>query len=113
MNVMNDLFGELLGSHPVPAHHHSSPNHRQLDQSNLYKMLAESPTGVVYSYGITWTKRDGTVCTTSGTGYYEREVRKQVLRSVIRQGWTYPRWWQWWRWDDTRPDLDFTRISHD
>ena len=24
--------------------------------------------------------------------------------AAINMGWTYPRWWEFWRWNDSRPD---------
>lgn len=74
----------------------------------LYARLQESPTGRACGYTIRWTNRDGNSTEVSCDGAFtERDARKSALRSAIRTGWTYPRWWQWWRWNDTRPDLNF------
>jgi hypothetical protein len=35
-----------------------------------------------------------------------RDMKIDVLADAIRCGWTYPRWWQWWRWRDRRMAAD-------
>jgi hypothetical protein len=75
----------------------------------LIKMLDASPTGMVCGATITWTTFSGGKNSVGNNGFYTpREARKSALRAARRCGWTYPRWWQFWRWDDTRPSLDFT-----
>lgn len=76
---------------------------------DLIKDLELSPTGMICGCTIRWTDFNGNRYSHQVDGYFTpREARKASLRGAIRQGWTYPRWWQWWRWDDTRPDLDFS-----
>jgi hypothetical protein len=31
------------------------------------------------------------------------EAKAKCVKWVTDNGWTPPKWWQWWRWDDTRP----------
>lgn len=75
----------------------------------MHDRLAASPTGMLCAQSIKWTEFGG-ARNEVRTDYYfaPREARKCALRSAIRSGWTRPRWWQWWRWDDTRVNLDFT-----
>lgn len=56
-----------------------------------------------YGQEIRWTDRDGTVhrivvdqCASS------REARRMALKAAKIRGWTPARWWQFWRWNDTR-----------
>lgn len=30
----------------------------------------------------------------------------QVVQFALADGWTQPRWWQWWRWHDTRIKIE-------
>lgn len=30
------------------------------------------------------------------------DARSRAIAEATRMGWTAPRWWQWWRWKDTR-----------
>jgi len=30
-----------------------------------------------------------------------KEAREQALELAKNGGWTPPKWWQWWRWNDT------------
>ena len=79
------------------------------DWERINSLLENSPIKTVVRSAITWTDSDGsksTVCSDYHTN--DREARKEVLRMARKWGWTYPRWWQWWRWDDTRPSLDFS-----
>lgn len=76
---------------------------------DAYRMLDNSPSKMICASEIKWTDFDGTKSSVrSGYHYWPRDARKEALRQAIKLGWTYPRWWQWWRWDDTQPDLDFS-----
>jgi len=61
------------------------------------------PAGVRYGYTLRWTARDGTrTVRTSEAETPELAVAAAVY--VARAaGWTPPRWWQFWRWRDSRP----------
>lgn len=73
-------------------------------------LLAQAPERALYRNEIKWTDFDGTRHSiSSGWRFHMRVARKESLRRAIGFGWTRPRWWQWWRWDDTRPDLDFRK----
>lgn len=83
----------------------------QYEQNMMHAMLEKSPTGVIYGFAISWTDLNGGKRSIKTTGFYTaRDARRSVVRAARRSGWTYPRWWQFWRWDDTRPNLDFTDV---
>lgn len=51
---------------------------------------------------VRWTTFDGNVFTFELSGYSTVEEAKfDALRRAKVVGWTPPRWWQWWRRDDT------------
>jgi hypothetical protein len=59
---------------------------------------------VTFEQRIIWTRRDGTrkVYTATRRGSFET-AQLAVFELARHDGWTYPRWWQYWRWFDTRP----------
>lgn len=56
---------------------------------------------------ITWSTWHGS--TTASSKWYatEAEAWHQVIGWARQSGWTPPRWWQWWRWRDTRVPPEF------
>jgi hypothetical protein len=80
--------------------------------SPIHSRLDQSPTGMLCAQSIKWTEFGGNRNEVM-TDYHftPREARKSALRSAIKSGWTPPRWWQWWRWGDTRVNLDFTDVQ--
>ena len=57
------------------------------------------------SYGqtIKWTEFWGDKYTASRTGHETLEIaQKLVLEDAKKLGWTPRRWWQCWRWHDTK-----------
>ena len=59
--------------------------------------------GLSYGYDITYTDFWGcsTTCGVSGCPTLEM-AKKEALELAESDGWTPPKWWQWWRWNDTR-----------
>jgi hypothetical protein len=58
--------------------------------------------GVTYGVTIRWTDRNGQQsCGVDGCETRE-EAWEQAEGFARRGGWTPPKWWQWWRWHDTR-----------
>ncbi|MDE2096884.1 MAG: hypothetical protein KGL39_06515 [Patescibacteria group bacterium] len=58
---------------------------------------------MTYGQTIMWTDFRGDVTTITYSGFPTiEEARKCVIESAARQGWTPPKWWQYWRWNDTR-----------
>lgn len=59
-----------------------------------------------YGQTIRWTDKDGSIRSVSvdGRGTPQQALR-DAIKSAIGFGWTYPKWFQWWRKYDTRPDL--------
>lgn len=66
--------------------------------------LAASSQGMSYSSKISWG--DQSVSVHSNISL--RDARKRTLIFAIKNGYTYPKWWQFWRWSEMRPDLDFS-----
>ena len=59
------------------------------------------------SVTLRWTQWDGTVTVVRETGHTDLDAAWQsVLSSARRAGWTPPRWWEVWRWHDTRPPIN-------
>lgn len=55
-----------------------------------------------FSAEIYWTQKDGTVTKVKVSGRESSEqAAKDVLWDALMFGWTPPRWWQWWRKNDT------------
>ena len=56
-----------------------------------------------YGFNISWTHRDGSITTVEVYDHDSLDdAKKAAKESAIYFGWTPPKWWQWWRWDDTR-----------
>jgi hypothetical protein len=57
---------------------------------------------ITYGQVIRWTRSDGAVLSVIVGDYGSHE---EALRTAIddakSMGWTPPKWWQWWRWDET------------
>lgn len=46
---------------------------------------------------------DGGNARVHACGFDTREEMERERADCLKQvGWTPPRWWQWWRWNDTR-----------
>lgn len=58
---------------------------------------------MTYGQTIKWTQWDGTkhAFTVSECESWE-EARAIVVEWATERGWTPPKWWQFWRWGDTR-----------
>lgn len=62
---------------------------------------------VTYGQSIVWTSFGGDrSCINVDGCLTPEEARRDAINSAKRLGWTPPRWWQWWRWDDTRISED-------
>jgi hypothetical protein len=62
----------------------------------------------LHGYQIRWTERwDSPGATTIGErGFRSRaEMEKARAETIKRIGWTPPKWWQWWRWNDSPRSL--------
>ena len=58
-----------------------------------------------YSYELHWTPTWGGGTTTYGVTCCrsQEDAWAIVVAMAERDGWTPPRWWQWWRRGDTHP----------
>lgn len=105
---MNELYQGV----PIYPRQENWADPTRFQNDYLLELLERSPTKVVASSTIEWSDRDGsTYSTYSGYHFSVREARKYALRSAIKMGWAKPRWWQYWRWGETVPSLDFTAID--
>jgi hypothetical protein len=54
-----------------------------------------------YGSGVVWRDRNRAVTSVWVDGYdTPAEARAAALETAIEGGWTPPRWWQWWRWEE-------------
>ena len=70
-------------------------------QFRLIDRLRASPTGMLHGFSIRWGDR-----TISAEGFFTRAemeaARNEEFDDMASNGWTQPRWWQFWRSHDTR-----------
>lgn len=58
---------------------------------------------ITYGQTIKWTQLDGSTTTvTVDDCETAKRAQDEAIRFAIECGWTPPRWWQFWRWNDTR-----------
>jgi len=62
---------------------------------------------ITHGQSIKW---DGGSVSVSGCKS-SRDARRIALRMAIKSGWRPPRWWECWRWNEHRVDLDFSKID--
>src|SRR5688500_1268034 len=83
-----------------------------VNHTDLAAMIEASPNRVIYGFTIKWTDFDGSRHEVASTGFHSGlDARRSVIGAARQAGWTPPRWWQWWRWNDTRPDMDGIDLS--
>jgi hypothetical protein len=59
-----------------------------------------------YAQTIEWTNRKGEFCSVTVYDHATPGAARHAAINAARElGWTPPRWWQWWRWKDTRVKL--------
>lgn len=60
------------------------------------------------SFGFQFRFRSGLGHTEFGsTGFdHPRHRDLSFARGLVELGYEEPRWWQWWRWDENRPNED-------
>jgi hypothetical protein len=57
-----------------------------------------------HGYTVVWTRFGEGRSTFHACGFSTpEEADKSRAESLRGYGWEPPKWWQWWRWDDTRP----------
>lgn len=65
--------------------------------------MMHEPVVIGYGKTIEWTDFDGSKSRVSTHGHASAaEAIDSALRMAEQSGWTPPRWWQLWRWSDTR-----------
>jgi hypothetical protein len=66
-------------------------------------LLAEH--GTLYSAGMTWHPEPGHTTSFTSRYYFSHEECDQATARLLREaGYKPPRFWQWWRWDEPRPN---------
>jgi hypothetical protein len=64
----------------------------------------KTKTPTEYGYELRWNNFNGSQAVTVNG----HETRNKALADCIGWayvfGWREPRWWQWWRWSDERPE---------
>lgn len=63
----------------------------------------ERESVIIYGQTIRWTSFDGSRQSVEVTGYDLYAVKEATERLAREAGWLPARWWQFWRWGDTRP----------
>jgi hypothetical protein len=66
--------------------------------------MAAGEGGMIkYGQSITYTRADGSIETiTADDCDSPDEAKDAAIQFAATQGWTNPRWWQFWRWGDTQ-----------
>jgi hypothetical protein len=65
-----------------------------------------------YGFSYRITKFDGTKREAGGVGYEDRtEMLKDWTDALEREGYSPPRWWQFWRWSDYPRDWPRVRFG--
>ena len=60
----------------------------------------------IHGYELRWTSFCGEEMRAAAiSDKSEQCAQKQAILAALREGWRYPRWWQWWRRHDTRPPM--------
>jgi hypothetical protein len=49
---------------------------------------------------IEWSNKEGGQTGVSAWGDTPESAFKKCMESAVYFGYTNPKWWQWWRWDD-------------
>lgn len=71
----------------------------------LNRQLAEaamSDPNPVYGQKIVWHEFPNCRLMVHVSGTNMDHVRAEAIRAAKKMGWTPPKWWQFWRWSDTR-----------
>lgn len=55
-----------------------------------------------YGQSIAWNTETGSSAVTVNGCDTPEEAYERALAVAIDMGYTKPKWWQWWRWGETR-----------
>lgn len=101
MNVFEDVFWTASVGRSLHGYNGVRENH-----------ISTAPPQVMIGYAqeIHWTDLRGRTQSIRVEGCQTaEEVRAKAIDMAEMSGWTPPRWWQWWRWNDTRvPQIEPT-----
>ncbi len=62
----------------------------------------QEDTAFRYGKTIRWTDWLGSHVVSVDDCKTPEEANTKVYEFAREQGWTPPKWWQWWRWGDSR-----------
>lgn len=66
-------------------------------------MQKEEPDVVTYGKTITWRSFGGLTVSAAASGCSSpEEAEREALDYAKQMGWTPAKWWQWWRWRDSK-----------
>jgi hypothetical protein len=68
--------------------------------SLMQELIEREP--IEAGFKISWTGFWGDKQTVHYRGTNLDHCRRMAIDDAMRAGWTPPKWWQLWRWDDTR-----------
>lgn len=74
-------------------------------------LLLASDGGPVHKKTITWTAGGKKREISAGWFLDHDEANRESWKLAHAAGWTAPRWWQWWRWDDTKAPTRIMRAG--
>ena len=77
---------------------------RIIDQNGGAMTTVTNNCVTYYSHRIMWHDFDGSCHVVRVDNHLSPEdARADAIAAAKRQGWRPPRWYQWWRREDTRP----------
>lgn len=84
-------------------HEHNVPD---TNEHNRFTPLTcyDARKKLYYYFVIVWTKFNGEKISTSIASNCCNYAKQETIRDAKELGWTPPKWWQWWRRNDTRID---------
>lgn len=78
------------------------PQQSLINQHIENQRLIDHPVYNGFGWHIKWTKIDGSVETFAVDGADSvSAAQEKAIKWAARNGWTPPKWWQWWRRRDT------------
>jgi hypothetical protein len=77
----------------------------QVGQRNswLTEDLLTDFTTTCCEYTVTMTRFDGGKERWTVRSETFQDAKEKAWKWAMDSGWEAPKWWQWWRWEDSRP----------
>lgn len=65
-----------------------------------------------FGHSVTWHDRDGCITQVFVAGLSSPELALlEAVKSALQAGWTEPKWYQWWRWQETRLSPEIVELA--